>query len=74
MADWHDVIDLNYDNTDLRKYMIDALKFWVEETDVDGFRCDVAEMVPLDFWIAAREEHAKSVAGIILLFGGQEAG
>jgi cyclomaltodextrinase len=54
--DWSDVIDLNYDNTDLRREMIDALKFWVEEYDIDGFRCDVAAMVPLDFWINARME------------------
>jgi 1,4-alpha-glucan branching enzyme len=36
--------------------MTDAMKFWVSETDIDGFRCDVAEMVPLDFWAAARAE------------------
>ncbi len=56
VADWHDVIDLNYDNPDLREYMIDALKFWVEETNIDGYRCDVAGMVPIDFWNRAREE------------------
>ncbi len=56
VADWADVIDLNYDNAGLREYMISALKFWVEETDIDGFRCDVAEMVPIDFWNAAQAE------------------
>ncbi len=56
VADWHDVIDLNYDNQELRKYMIDAMKYWVEECNIDGFRCDVAGMVPLDFWKAARTE------------------
>jgi glycosidase len=54
--DWHDVIDLNYDNPQLRSWMIDALKFWVRETDIDGFRCDVAGMVPSDFWKQARAE------------------
>lgn len=54
--DWTDVADLNYDNPDLRKYMTDALKFWVTETDIDGFRCDVAGMVPTDFWENARME------------------
>lgn len=55
-TDWTDVADLNYDNADLRKYMIDALKYWVQETDIDGYRCDVAGMVPIDFWINARSE------------------
>ena len=56
VADWHDVIDLNYDNKELWKYMIDAMKYWVKECDIDGFRCDVAGMVPIDFWISARTE------------------
>ncbi len=55
-ADWTDVADLNYDNKDLRNYMVDAMKFWLQETDVDGFRCDVAAMVPTDFWDSTRVE------------------
>ena len=51
---WEDVIDLDYDQPGLRKYMTDALKFWVKETDIDGFRCDVAGYVPIDFWENAR--------------------
>ena len=39
--------------------MIDALKFWVEECDIDGYRCDVAGMVPIEFWIEARTELEK---------------
>lgn len=54
--DWTDVADLNYDNGKLREAMIDALKFWVEECDIDGYRCDVAGMIPIDFWIEARTE------------------
>jgi len=53
---WHDVIDLNYENKELWDYMISAMKFWVKEADVDGFRCDVAEMVPAAFWEKARRE------------------
>ncbi len=56
VPDWHDVIDLNYDNPKLRVWMIDALKYWLRETDIDGFRCDVAGMVPNDFWTQARTE------------------
>lgn len=56
VADWSDVADLNYDKPELRKYMIDALKFWVVQTGIDGYRCDVADMVPTDFWNEARAE------------------
>lgn len=52
--DWTDVIQLDYDNIQLRAYMIDAMKFWLSETDIDGFRCDVAHMVPIDFWEEVR--------------------
>lgn len=48
--DWTDVADLNYDNPEMREAMIDALKFWVVEAGIDGYRCDVAGEVPLDFW------------------------
>jgi len=54
--DWSDVADLNYDNKELWTGMLDALKYWVEETDIDGYRCDVAGMVPLEFWDTARAE------------------
>ncbi len=54
-TDWSDVAALDYDNEDMRAAMIDAMKFWVEETGIDGFRCDVAGMVPRDFWEAARD-------------------
>lgn len=56
VPDWSDVIDLNYDNKDLRKSMINSLKFWINKTGIDGFRCDVAGMVPTDFWNEARAE------------------
>lgn len=54
--DWTDVAELNYDNPNLRRYMIDMLKYWVREFDLDGFRCDVAGEVPTDFWEQARAE------------------
>ena len=57
--DWTDVADLNFDNKELWTEMIDALKFWVEECDIDGYRCDVAGMVPTEFWIEARTELEK---------------
>jgi alpha-amylase len=55
-TDWADVIDLNYDNKQLRSEMTSALKFWVDSTKIDGFRCDVADWVPIEFWDQARTE------------------
>ena len=48
--DWTDVLKLNYGNQELRDSMTDAMRFWLTETGIDGFRCDVAEDVPVDFW------------------------
>src|SRR6267378_870276 len=48
--DWTDVAGLNYENADLRRYMIDMMKHWMTDFGVDGFRCDVAYTVPVDFW------------------------
>lgn len=59
VADWADVIDLNYNNKELWPVMIDAMKFWVKEYDIDGYRCDVAGMVPVEFWLEVREELEK---------------
>ncbi|MBI5058226.1 DUF3459 domain-containing protein [candidate division KSB1 bacterium] len=56
VADWSDVVDLNYASPGLRSYMTDALKYWVTECGIDGYRCDVAGMVPSDFWDHARRE------------------
>ncbi len=53
---WVDVIDLNYEVPALRRGMIDAMKHWITGFDIDGFRCDMARTVPVDFWIEARGE------------------
>ncbi len=54
--DWVDIIDLDYDNPDLRRYMTEAMIYWVVETGIDGYRCDVAGFVPIDFWENVRAE------------------
>ena len=54
VADWWDIVDLDYSHKALWRYQIDTLKKWAEI--VDGFRCDVASSVPLDFWVQARQE------------------
>jgi alpha-amylase len=53
---WHDVIDLNFYDHNLRRDMIAAMRFWVQDCGIDGFRCDMAHLVPLDFWRQARLE------------------
>lgn len=49
-TNWNDVVDLNYNNRKMRDEMIDAMKFWIREANIDGFRCDAADWVPTDFW------------------------
>lgn len=56
VKDWTDVIDLDYTSPNLRTAMIAAMQYWLEEFDIDGFRCDVAAMVPTDFWEEARQK------------------
>lgn len=53
-TDWTDVADLNFEAVGLRREMAEAMAFWVEDVGVDGFRCDVAGFVPLDFWEGVR--------------------
>ncbi len=54
--DWDDIIDFDFNNPELRKYMTDVLKYWVKETNIDGYRCDVAGFIPVDFWENVRSE------------------
>jgi glycosidase len=53
-TDWTDVAELDYDKPEMREAMIAAMRWWVLSMHVDGFRCDVAGGVPLDFWTDAR--------------------
>lgn len=65
VGDWTDIIDLDYTNPDLWDYQIETLKMWAKY--VDGFRCDVAPLVPLAFWLKAREEVEKIRPGCMWL-------
>jgi cyclomaltodextrinase / maltogenic alpha-amylase / neopullulanase len=67
VADWFDVAQLDYGSPKLREYMIAMLKYWLQEFDLDGFRCDVAHMMPVDFWEQARIELSKVKPDIMLL-------
>jgi cyclomaltodextrinase / maltogenic alpha-amylase / neopullulanase len=69
VKEWTDVAGLNYQNPRLREYMIGMLKHWIDPAgfDFDGFRCDVAEMVPTSFWEQARAELTKVKPDIMML-------
>ena len=57
--DWTDTYKFDYSNPKMRAAMIDALKYWVKEADIDGYRFDVAMEVPTDFWEQVRPELEK---------------
>ena len=65
IGEWWDVVDLDYSHRSLWDYQIETLKYWASM--VDGFRCDVAPLVPLDFWLKAREEVEKVRPGCFWL-------
>ncbi len=64
---WTDVSQLNYENKDLWNDMIDAMKFWIKECDIDGYRCDMAHLVLLDFWIKAKKKLSKFKSNLFWL-------
>jgi cyclomaltodextrinase / maltogenic alpha-amylase / neopullulanase len=66
-ADWTDVAWLDYSKPEVRAYIIDVMKYWIREYDLDGFRCDVAHMIPTAFWEEARVELEKIRPGLFLL-------
>lgn len=65
IGDWTDIIDLDYDQPGLWEYQIETLKMWAQI--VDGFRCDVAPLIPLEFWVKAREAVEQVRPGCIWL-------
>lgn len=65
--DWSDVAALDYGNPAVRAYMTDVMEYWVREYDLDGFRADVAWLVPVDFWEQARQRLARIKPDIMLL-------
>lgn len=70
-TDWTDVADLNYDNQEMRAEMLKAMQYWLKEEGVDGFRCDVAGMVPVDFWESTITE-LKKIKPVFMLAEGWE--
>ncbi len=68
--DWTDTRKLDYSNRELRDSMIAVMKFWLTETNIDGFRCDVAEEVPADFWSECITE-LKKIKNVFMLAEGE---
>ncbi len=64
---WSDVIDFNYENKELRKYIKGVALYWAKEFKIDGYRCDVAGMVPEDFWVELRQELKKVYPDFFML-------
>jgi len=67
VPDWQDVAGLNYANAGLRAYMAAMFEWWLREFDLDGFRCDVASGVPVDFWEETRVRLEKVKPGMMML-------
>lgn len=68
--EWNDVAQLNFENQDLCHYMIRMMRHWIDDVGIDGFRCDVAEWVPNDFWCIAIAEMQK-IKPVLMLAEGQ---
>ena len=65
-ADCTDTRNLNYANMELRDSMIDAMKFWIKESGIDGFRCDHVDPLPVDFWKQCIDE-LKKIKNVFML-------
>ena len=73
-TDWTDVAQLNYDNPQLRAAMIAEMRWWLTDMKVDGFRCDFAAGVPLDFWVDARRALVATRPDVFLLAEAESPG
>lgn len=68
--DWTDIAKLDYGNADMRAAMAAAMRFWLNR-GIDGFRCDMACEVPIDFWQQTLPALRKEYPGIYLLAEGE---
>jgi glycosidase len=71
--DWTDTRQLNYKNAQLRDSMLDALKFWIIKTGIDGYRCDQANRVPMDFWNHTIKE-LKKIKDVLMIAEAEDKG
>ena len=70
--DWTDTAKLNYANHEVWRGQIDAMRYWVEKFGVDGYRCDMAMLVPIEFWQEASEELHRIKSDIFMLAEAEE--
>ena len=70
--DWSDTAKLNYTNKEVWRGQIDAMRYWVEQFGIDGFRCDMAMLVPIEFWQEASAELHAIKADIFMLAEAEE--
>lgn len=70
--DWYDIVELDYTNQDMRNTMQGAMKFWVDSLNVDGFRCDMAMLVPTEFWESTVDMLKKSKPDLFMLSEAEE--
>jgi glycosidase len=64
---WDDVSELDFTNEQMRRAMIDAMQYWITTCDIDGFRCDMAHLVVIEFWVSAKQELNKVKPGLFWL-------
>ncbi|MEO8719817.1 MAG: alpha-amylase family glycosyl hydrolase [Ginsengibacter sp.] len=64
---WSDVTQLDYHEPKVWKRMLEVLRFWIKEFNIDGFRCDMAHLVPLEFWIYAKKKISKTKSHLFWL-------
>ncbi len=72
--DWTDVIQIDHSSVSEQGAMIDAMKYWVTNFDIDGFRADLAHLTPLEFWKKARTAIEAIKPGLFWLAETEEAG
>lgn len=72
VASWSDVTDWDHRNPAALEYLREALLYWVREFDVDGYRCDVAGLVPLAFWEQVREDLQRLKTDLFMLAEGDD--
>ena len=70
--DWSDTAKLNYANHDVWRGQIEAMRYWIEEFGVDGFRCDMAMLVPIEFWQEASAELHRIKPDVFMLAEAEE--
>lgn len=72
-ADWSDTRQLNFDNSEMQTAMMEAMKFWITETNIDGFRCDMAKLVRTSFWKEAISQ-LRSIKNILMIAEAEDEG